>query len=251
CALYHIDQAVRTISPFVVVLNYHSIASDGWFHSVDLSTLKSQVLTLKRLGFDSISPELLESIISGKITPKRPSVVITFDDGYKNIFQTRIFFKKLGIKPVVFLLSDTKHARRDELDTNEAFLSDSEVAALARDGWYIGSHSGTHAQLDTLQKDEMYREVKTSKAILEHRLKKKIDYFAYPKGRYNNEVLSLVRQANYKLAFSMDDGRITKNTDFLRIPRIGINRSHSLSEFRTLWSPSVIASRRIIKSLIS
>ncbi len=249
-ALYHVDRITCKGSPFVIVLNYHSISADNWFHSINLSTLKEQILTLKRLGFEFITLETLSSIITGKIIVTKPSVVITFDDGYKNILSTRAFFKKLGIKPAVFLLSDTTRVKRDELDNHEAFLSRRDILSLVLSGWYVGSHGETHARLDSLKNSEVYKEIVFSKKRLENNLKKKIHYFAYPKGRYNKRILTLVRESKFKLAFTMDDGLITKSTNSLRIPRIGINRSHTISEFTTLWSPSVMASRRLIKGFI-
>jgi hypothetical protein len=47
----------------------------------------------------------------------------------------------------------------------------------------------------------------------------------------------------------MDDGSVTQHSHALTLPRIGINRTHSLEEFKTLNSPSNIWLRQFIKSI--
>jgi hypothetical protein len=58
-----------------------------------------------------------------------------------------------------------------------------------------------------------------------------------------------VKQAGFKLAFSMDDEKVNKKTDPFTFPRIGIDRTHSFLEFQAAFSPSVILIRKAIKKI--
>lgn len=248
--LSFIDRNVLKRRNDLMVLCYHSIQKDNWFYSIDPQTLYDQVRALQSKGYTFISlPELVD-IVKGKTKLSKPSVVITFDDGYKNILQTKDFFKKNNITPALFVLSDTHHANRDELKNNEIFLTSAEIRSLHKEGWTIGSHSGTHARLDLLSRSEIEKEVIASKKQLEQSLRLPIRYFAYPRGRYNDVVLSSLKKAGYLLGLTIDEGFITEKTNPLLIPRIGINRSHMIDEFLNLGSPSVMVFRKIMKKIV-
>ena len=47
----------------------------------------------------------------------------------------------------------------------------------------------------------------------------------------------------------MNDGMISKNSDPLLLPRVGVDASHSFNEFKMLFSPSVIWFRSLLKIL--
>ena len=92
--LYLFDKLSGRKQPLVTVLCYHSIANTGWFHEVTSQEFKKQILYLKE-GFDFISISELKAFISGKKLITKPSVAITFDDGYKNILTVRNFLHKV------------------------------------------------------------------------------------------------------------------------------------------------------------
>jgi hypothetical protein len=66
----------------LVVLSYHSIAKDSWQFSIDKETVEKQLLYLKK-HYNLASPADVADVIAGKKAMQTPSVVLTFDDGYK------------------------------------------------------------------------------------------------------------------------------------------------------------------------
>lgn len=232
----------------VFILCYHSISDDGWDFSVSLKSFKKQMKYLQSQKYNFITLSDLESYIEGKKMITRPSVVITFDDGYKNILQTKDFLKSLNIKPALFVLSDTKNANHKELNNNLEFLNTSEIKSLINNGWEIGSHTKTHSNMNSLSSSQIEEEIINSKKEIENQLKTKINYLAYPKGKYNSKILKAVKKAGYKMALTMDDGNITKGVNPYLITRIGVDGTHSYSEFKTLFLPITIKIRGLIKS---
>lgn len=233
----------------ISIFSYHSVAADDWKFSIDKNKIIKQIKYLKK-NYDLISLIDIEAVIKGDKQITKPAVVLTFDDGYKDILTLKQFFISENIKPVLFVLSDTKFANHKELDTYRSFLTNKEIIMLHRLGWSIGCHSATHANLSTLSKLQLKKEIIDSKQALEMVIKQPIFYFSYPKGKYTAKVIEIVKAAGYALAVTVDDGIITTNTNMYQVPRIGIDRSHNFAEFKMLSSPSVILFRQLCKRVI-
>lgn len=228
------------------ILTYHSISDDNWFFSVKLEEFKKQINYLRE-NFEIISLSDLEKYIKGNIKFDKPVVVITFDDGYRNILSIRDFYKNIKVKPTVFLIAETKLANYEELKTTRDFLSKNDVNVLLKDGWEIGSHTITHPDMYKLTGIEIEKEVLGSKKIIEKNFNKKVKYISYPKGKYTNEIVNFVNKAGYSLGFTMNDEIIDSKINKLKIPRIGVNNTHSFWEFKYLSYPLLSKFRKYIK----
>lgn len=248
-SLYVFDTHVLRKKPDVFILCYHSVSNDSWRFGLSVETVIKQINYLKSRFAPVDLPEI-HSYIKGEKNIIKPSFLINFDDGYKEVYQLKDFFKMNGIKPTLFLLSDRKNADKKELDTDREFLSTDEILTLKKDGWTIGNHSATHADFYNLTSEKREMEIINSKKSLEDELGIKIEYFAYPKGRYTSDVLSDVKRAGYSLGLSMDDGSISGKTNRYVIPRIGVDRTHTFAEFKSLFLPSSIKIRKFVKENI-
>lgn len=233
----------------LVILCYHSISNDAWPYSVTPKNLKAQMRYMKQL-YNPITMSDVCAYVEGKLELDRPSFVVTFDDGYENIYTTKSLFSKLNIQPTVFAISDRKYVNRKVLGTNLRLLSESQLRALKDSGWDIGSHSSRHEVLDSLPAKAMREQIIGSKKQLKKILNNPIHSFSYPKGRYSEKVIETVRHAGFTVGLSMDDGLITHESNRFTIPRIGVNNSHTTAEFATLGSPSVVAFRGLAKSFV-
>lgn len=231
-----------------VVLCYHSVAADSWRFSIDPEQVKAQIGLLLKTHKPITVQELIAHVLGEKAVTEN-SFLVTFDDGYKDVYQLKKFFSEKNIKPVLFALSDPEHADRNELDTHRPFLNFSELRELKIAGWEIGCHSATHADFRSLDKDAIEREVVNAKRALELETGFAIEYFAYPKGVYSSPVVRAVKEAGYTAAFSMDDKPIASYGDPYAIPRVGVDRTHSLTQFPLIISPTAVAIRGLIKKL--
>lgn len=248
-----IDSLLLNRRNSIVVLCHHGIAcraDDDWRFSVELEEFNKQIEYLGKY-YQFVAAEDLERYIKGERNITRASVLLTFDDGYRDLVHIRDYLKRLGIKPVLFALSSGDRVDRTETKTDKELLSLSEIIELRNAGWDIGSHGATHASFASLSSGQIREEVVGSKVDLEAALGHKVRYFAYPKGKYSDEILSAAREAGYALGFTMDDGMISSGTDPLRIPRIGVDRTHSFTEFKSIASPSVISFRYVMKRLVN
>ncbi len=107
----------------------------------------------------------------------------------------------------------------------EEFLSWAEVRTLDRHPLItIGAHTHAHPLLNSQLPWNAYREMKLSKHILEHKLKRQIPYFAYPYGGYNRWVRGLARWCGFKWCFTTEERKVQHKEDPWTLPRIDINR---------------------------
>ncbi len=246
-SFYFYDKYFLKQKPKIIILCYHSISESYWRFSVSFNKFKQQINYLQKIGYQFISISEFVDYLNKKREILKPSVIITFDDGYADLLQTTQFLKKFDIKPTLFLLSDPNHANRKELETNKVFLSKFEILKLINDNWEIGCHTATLSNMNQQNDSQIHTEIIESRKNLEKQLPISIKYFAYPKGKYNPKVLASVKDAGYKVALTMDDAIISKESNPHLIPRIGVDGSHSFWEFRGAISQSAILFRKYIK----
>lgn len=223
------------------VLCYHSIASDAFRFSVEIQAFEEQI------------KYMVDNFKVGRLNDFKQNsngkFIITFDDGYKDILAVKEFLQELNITPLLFVLPQNAIPNFAELGQEFERLTTTELKELIKDGWEIGSHTKTHADLTKLSDEDLKKEIVESKKELENELGITIKYISYPKGRYNKHIEEIVKQAGYEMAFTMDDGFINEKVNLFRIPRIGVDRSHSLNSFKATISPSNVVFRKFIKAL--
>lgn len=248
-SLSTIDKVQNKFLKGPVVFCYHSFSNDNWLHGVSVEIFEQQIRFLTT-NFKQASISQIEKILSGRKIDLTDYFLITIDDGYKDVLSIRKIISKYNIKPILFLLADRSNLNRTEMDNNKKLLSDSDIRLLADEGWIIGSHGSTHSDFYKLSTQDQIYEIVESKKSIEKIVNKKIKYFAYPKGRFTDEIIKTVKKAKYTLGFSMNDGFINEKTNPFIIPRIGVNRTHSMSEFKQMISPTVVRVRGYIKTNI-
>ncbi len=221
---------LQSASRAVPVLNYHQI--NDWAENpltVHTDQFEKQMKYLKENGYHTITPaELLDAWQKGTPLPEKP-VVLTFDDGYVDNYQNVYpILRKYGLKGTIFVVTDF-------MSQYPNYMTWEQVAELNGSGIIdIESHTLSHPELDKLDKDDRWHQLKDSKDILEERLNKKISFIAYPCGSYDEELEQLTKDAGYRAAFTVHYGLTdpSENPFVLdRIPIFGGN-SHTFLRFK-------------------
>lgn len=86
----------------------------------------------------------------------------------------------------------------------------------------IGSHSLTHAVLTSLDAHDLEREVGESRRLLEARLGRPVEQFAYPNGDLDGNVAQAVRR-HYAVAVTVEPRFVEPGADPLRLPRVSMS----------------------------
>jgi peptidoglycan/xylan/chitin deacetylase (PgdA/CDA1 family) len=114
-----------------------------------------------------------------------------------------------------------------------------ELRDLAAQGVTLGAHTRTHPRLDRVPRAEARAEVLGSLADIERELPGAARVFAYPDGRFDDELVELLRAARVELAFTTRRGtNDLHRSDRLRLRRINVDALDPLPVFRAKLAAS-------------
>lgn len=208
-----------------VIITYHSIDDSGSVISTSPDVFRQQISVLASRGYPSKTlGEFIEGTSSGSADAGR-SVVITFDDGFRN-FRTEAFpvLKEFGFKATVFLVTDFCGKHNDwkgnpkELPRQE-LLDWDEIRDLANEGVEFGGHTRSHLNLSVLPAASIDEEIRGCRQALDRELGSKAVSFAYPFGKYNSAVKKAAGE-HFGAACTTSLGRVRESSDPLELSRI-------------------------------
>jgi peptidoglycan/xylan/chitin deacetylase (PgdA/CDA1 family) len=210
----------------VPVFMYHDILPEKEvFFDVTPEEFENHLKRIQEQGATPISLEqLVTHLRTGLPLPEKP-ILLSFDDGYGGHYKyVYPLLKKYGY-PAVFSIYTSGVGN----NTGRSHVSWEELKEMAADPLItIAAHSLTHPRdLRELPDDQMQKEVKDSKQILEEQLGIPIRYFTYPEGKYDERVAEQVREAGYQAALTMsnNDERFAEESEsLLAIGRFGQSR---------------------------
>lgn len=117
-------------------------------------------------------------------------IITSWDDGRKDDLRLKDLLLKYEIPAIFFI-------------PNNGELSVDEIEELSKN-FAIGGHTVSHPILRDIGEDQAYHEIICNKVWLEAVINKKIEWFSYPKGKYNDKVKKLVKKAGFKYARTVD-----------------------------------------------
>jgi len=223
----------------IPVLMYHRIGTPGRKNKckgqyTPEKMFARQMKYLFEHNYQTIFLRDLINYAEHPVPAKSKKICITFDDGYESVY-THAFpvLQKYNFTAVVFLVADCINKTCLWDKDSEPILKTEQIKEMAEAGIDFGSHSFSHRSLTRLDVEELKKEVKQSKKVLEELLGKQIVSFSYPYGAFNETIKRIVRQ-HYQIAFSTKEGVISVR-DFA-LPRIDINKDKILPVFiYLLW----------------
>lgn len=179
---------VKTDAPYyhIPVLMYHyveHVKDRGDKVRISLNTLPEtldlQIKTMKSAGYAFLTASDLADILDGIKTPPPKSVVLTFDDGYRD-FYTDAFpiLKKYQVKATEYVISGFLN-----LPNN---LTKEQLKEVAQSGLVeIGAHTVHHLALGGANAKKAQGEIESSKIQLEQEINQPVVSFAYPYGSFD------------------------------------------------------------------
>lgn len=156
-------------------------------------------------GYSAIGEDDLTAALSGGVRLPNKSVILTFDDGWRNQYRYAFpLLKKYGLKATFFVWTEAIDRR--------LFMNWRQVRELKEAGMEVEAHSLSHPYLTRLKDGRLRDEIFGVKRTLEEKLGVPVRHFAYPFGLYDDEVVKLVKAAGYATARTTNRGAYqTKN----------------------------------------
>ena len=197
--------------------------------TVATSAFAAQMHWLVREGFHAITQgQLFDALEEGAALPSRP-VLITFDDGYRDVlWNASPILEHLHMPATAYVITGRIS------NGDPSFLTWPELKVLEKRGFDIGSHTVHHLELTLLPAAQAWYELEASRHALERYLGHPVQWFAYPAGRENPQVVELVRRAGYVLAVTTQPGERQAADDTLRLHRFEVLHSTGVSGLAAL-----------------
>lgn len=208
-----------------VIITYHSIDDSGSVISTRPNVFRRQMSVLAEQGYTSKTLEEYVEGASAGDTGAGKTVVITFDDGFRN-FRTEAFpiLKEFGFRATVFLVTDFCGRHNDwegnpkELPRQE-LLDWDEIRQLQEEGVEFGGHSRSHLYLTDLTESVLDSEIGGCRRAIEQELARTPVSFAYPFGKYDSSVKQAVKRY-FPAACTTRLGTVGVRSDPLELSRI-------------------------------
>lgn len=222
----------------IVILGYHGVVSDEEKntlkaddkYTLSVSQFRTHMQYLYENGYKTLSMQELLDYCDGKIEDVKKTVVLTFDDGYKNFNEVvKPIIEEFGFKATCFVIG--KHTD----DDREEFLKSQDIVNTENVEYYSHSYDlhrtakGINKKIiEVLSKEEIDNDFK--KNTVSH------EYFAFPYGRSRNDIDDILENNGVKLAFSYNQYRkMTRNDDRYFLPR------YMILDSTPLWYLKLIA----------
>jgi len=226
----------------IPVLTYHSIADRGEGlpdrYRISPARFAGQVELLGAIGFKGSTLDVLLAALdnASPAATARP-VVVTFDDGYSDFYETALpILRRQGCPATVFLVTDQigQQASWDlaaGVARGPRLMPWREIREAESQGIEFHSHSCSHPRLSRVPLTAATREIRDSKQAIEEALGRPVHYFCYPHGDADPSVRAEVRVAGYRAAFSTEVGLTNAAQDRYFLLRVKVRPDDSLADF--------------------
>jgi len=211
----------------VPVLMYHSISykKDNAI-CLPAEKFEEHLKYLKDNGYYTLTlTDLYDYFVKDTPVPEK-SVVLTFDDGYRDNYTVMFpLLKKYNFKATIFVITSN-------IDKDDNSLTTSNLLEMEKQGIDIESHTVNHEHLKGLTKSAQLSELVESKKALEKILNKQVNFIAYPYGESNKSVIDSAKEAGYTMAFTTNGRWSSKNNGILSLDRVYISSFHDMKVFK-------------------
>jgi GT2 family glycosyltransferase/peptidoglycan/xylan/chitin deacetylase (PgdA/CDA1 family) len=229
----------RRLTAGTPILMYHALDDSGGPGTRFVTPARrfaAQMGWLKRAGFTVLSVEDYLTFRQADRLPPARSVVITFDDGYRDTFELAApVLRRLGLTATVFIVTHRVGTRNSWDATGELvgrpLMRWSELQTLLSQGMRVGAHTRTHPMLTALPPEAARDEIDGSRSDLETRLGVAVEVFAYPYAKFDAATQGLAEAAGFLGSCTDDPGSNTPITPSHALRRVEVRGTDSLPTF--------------------
>ena len=180
---------------------------------------------LKEFSKSKYSVESVEFIIDTIINDgdlSENTIGISIDDADKSFYEVGWpKFKEMGFPVTLFVNTSTIH------ENNKNYLNWDQIRELVNEGVSIGAHSHSHYHMADLSIEEVREEIEISNNIFLKELGSIPPLFAFPYGEANKEIINLLKEYKFKVAFGQHSGVINETSNLYYLPRFSLNERYA------------------------
>ncbi len=206
----------------VPILMYHVIAPPpagapfpGLY--VPPAEFAEQMQALAQAGWHAVTPDQVAaywrrgvSLGAGK------PIVLSFDNGYQSQYtQALPVLRRLGWVA-------EENIQLSGLPPSQGGLGQEQIRGLVAAGWELDTQGFSHADLPTLDAEQLHYQVATARQVIQQRYHVPVNWFCYPSGHYNATVIAAVRAAGYAGSTTVVPGWAHREEDPYRLHRLRV-----------------------------
>jgi peptidoglycan/xylan/chitin deacetylase (PgdA/CDA1 family) len=240
----------------ITILSYHSLDNKGTPLSVAPRLFASQMATLAGEGCTTLTmAQIAHHLHARKPFPRR-AVAITFDDAFSSVAEVALpILTRYSLKATIYVITGMIGQRTLWTDGGVPLpslpvMSWQQIEAVHGAGVEIGAHSVTHGFLTQFSNEQLDYELQASKALLQERLGTEVSAFAYPQGDYDGRVMQTTRNAGYRSATTVDQGRAALTSDPFNLPRLLVSNNTVPAVLKAFTVPSAAPAYRLINFVV-
>jgi peptidoglycan/xylan/chitin deacetylase (PgdA/CDA1 family) len=148
------------------------------------------------------------------------AVMLTVDDSYRSFYEVGMPLIRRYAVPVSLFVNT------DAVGT-PGYMTWDEIRAVVQDGVEIGNHTANHAYLVEMEAGEtlaawrqrVRADIEKAQDVFAKELGFRPEIFAYPYGEYAPEVIEILRDLGFIVAYAQQSGVIDGHQDPLILPR--------------------------------
>ena len=189
--------------------------------SVTIDQFESHINEFVKEKYNILPLEfIIDTILNDGELPEN-TIGISIDDADKSFFEIGWpIFKKNNIPVTLFVTTGTI------AKNNKNYLNWDQIRKLKKEGVDIGAHSHTHAHMPDISIEEAKKELELSNKIFLKELGQIPSLFAFPYGETNSELMKLVKDFKFKVAFGQHSGIINETSNMYYLPRFSLNERY-------------------------
>jgi peptidoglycan/xylan/chitin deacetylase (PgdA/CDA1 family) len=216
----------------VPILMYHyirpapSIYADylGYRLTVTPADFTAQMDWLAAGGYNPVDFNDLRAYFSGAMPLPAKPVVLTFDDGYADLYATAYpVLKSHKFKAVAYIVTSFVGQAR--------YVTAAQVVEMDHHGVQIASHTVDHANVARASRYSATNQLANSRTWLESLTGHSVVDFAYPSGQFSSMAIAVLQATGYDTAVTELPGTVHSRSDRYLWTRERIYGGESLADF--------------------
>jgi peptidoglycan/xylan/chitin deacetylase (PgdA/CDA1 family) len=206
----------------VPILMYHVIAAPppgapfpGLY--VPPAEFAEQMQALKRSGWHAVTLDQVQAYWRrGVPLGAGKPIVISFDNGYNSQYTQAL--------PVLRALGwvGDENLQLTGLPPSQGGLGPEQIRGLLAAGWELDTQGISHADLITLDAEQLHYQVAVARETLHNRYHVPVNWFCYPSGDYDPAVVAAVKAAGFVGSTTVVPGWAHPSDDSYRLHRLRV-----------------------------
>ncbi len=217
----------------VPILMYHYVSElppnpDRYRRDLTVSPadFEAQLRYLAEAGYHPITlTDLHLCLTQGYPLPEKP-IVLTFDDGYVDAYE--VVFPLLldyGFSGTFFVLATPAHFEAP------SYLTWAQMKEMSDAGMDIQAHGRDHVDLRGRSNDYLVYQIRGVQEAIHYHTGRMPRFFCYPSGRYDANVIAVLKSAGYWGAVTTSWGSVHTVDMLFEMPRLRVHGGRTLESF--------------------